>query len=192
MSPNAATLVVIDVQRAFDDPAWGARNNPRAEANIARLLSAWRTAGAPIVHVRHVNESGPGRFSADGPGFAPKPEAREEAGEPVVTKKVNSAFIGTDLQAMLADRGGQVVCVGLTTDHCVSTTVRMAANHGFVTTVVSDATATFARVGPDGRAWTAEEMHGSALASLDDEFATVLTTDQVLGLITSTARPLTV
>lgn len=45
---------------------------------------------------------------------------------------------------------------------------------------MSDATATFERTGPDGRHWTAEDMHASALASLNDEFATVLTTDQVL------------
>jgi nicotinamidase-related amidase len=187
MSPQQATLLVIDVQQAFDDPAWGSRNNPQAEANVARLLAAWRTAGGPIIHVRHVNLDPGGRFFAAAAGFAPKPEAREEAGEAVVTKTVNSAFIGTGLKAILEDRGDSVVCVGITTDHCVSTTVRMASNYGFLTVIVSDATATFERVDADGRSWTAEEMHASALASLNDEFATVLTTDQVL----ATALPFT-
>jgi nicotinamidase-related amidase len=53
---HSATLVVIDVQRAIDDPSWtrwGDRNNPDAEVKIARLLQAWRTSGCPIVHVRH-------------------------------------------------------------------------------------------------------------------------------------------
>lgn len=189
MSPDQATLLVVDVQQAFDDRAWGARNNPQAETNIARLLAAWRAADAPIIHVRHVNLDASGRFSAGAVGFAPKPEAEEWPGEALVTKTVNSAFIGTDLREMLLDRGGSVVCVGITTDHCVSTTVRMAANYGFATTVVSDATATFERVGPDGRSWTAEEMHASALASLNDEFATVLTTDEVLSTATPTTRP---
>lgn len=180
MSVVPATLLVIDVQQAFDDPSWGARNNPEAEANVARLLAAWRARGDPIVHVRHFNETTSGRFTRDGTGFRPKPEAQDLQGERVILKKVNSAFVGTDLRDVLDANGGGVVCVGITTDHCVSTTVRMAANYGFATTVVSDATATFERIGPDGRRWTAELMHDSALASLNEEFAIVLSTDQVL------------
>ena len=180
MPPVPSTLVIIDVQQAFDDPAWGARNNPDAEVNVARLLTAWRQAGWPLVHVRHANDGPVGRFRRQVSGFQPKPDARELPGELVMVKTVNSAFIGTDLRNVLTAHGGEVICVGLTTDHCVSTTVRMAANYGFATTIVSDATATFDRVGPDGQRWTAEEMHDSALAGLNDEFAAVRTTDQVL------------
>jgi len=180
MNRDTGTLVVIDVQRAFDDPAWGQRNNPQAEANVARLLSSWRERGAPVIHIRHIDEQADGGFSAGAPGHLAKPEAEELPGELVLTKSVNSAFIGTDLRGILARLGGGVVCVGITTDHCVSTTVRMSANYGFATTVVSDATATFERRGPDGRHWTAQQMHDSALASLNDEFARVAATDELL------------
>lgn len=180
MDRDIGTLVVIDVQRAFDDPAWGKRNNPQAETNIARLLSSWRERGAPVIHVRHVSEQEDGRFSVGSPGHLAKPEAEERRGEPVLTKTVNSAFIGTDLRGMLERLGGGVVCVGITTDHCVSTTVRMSANYGFATIVVSDATATFERRGPDGRHWPAQQLHDSALASLNDEFARVAATDELL------------
>ena len=101
--------------------------------------------------------------------------------EPVITKQVNSAFIGTDLERRLHDQGiTQVVIVGLTTIHCVSTTARMAGNLGFETVVISDATAAFDRTGTDGQQFPAQLVHDVALAELHGEFATVIDTDRVL------------
>lgn len=178
---RAVALLVIDVQHAFDDPSWGRRNNPGAERNVARLLDAWRAAGEPVVHVRHRSEEDGGLFSPGTPGFEIKSEALPLPGEPLVTKTVNSAFIGTGLEELLHRQGvHDVVVCGLTTDHCVSTTARMAGNLGFATSVVRDAAATFERTGPDGRAWSAEDMHDSALASIHNEFAEVVATDEVL------------
>jgi nicotinamidase-related amidase len=179
--PLNAALLVIDVQKAFDHPTWGQRNNPEAEANVARLLNGFRDTGRPVIHIQHRNTS-PGRlFSPGEPGFEVKPEAAPRDGEPVLYKRVNSAFIGTDLEERLRAEGIQsVVVCGITTDHCVSTTTRMAGNLDFDVVVVSDATATFERTGPDGRHWTAEDMHDTALASLNAEFARVETTDLLL------------
>jgi nicotinamidase-related amidase len=101
--------------------------------------------------------------------------------ELVIQKTVNSAFIGTDLELKLRESGiGTIVIVGLTTDHCVATTARMAGNLGFDTYVVSDATATFDRQGPDGRRYGAEEVHAVNLASLNGEFAVVVSSKQLL------------
>lgn len=184
--PADATLLVIDVQKAFDHPRWGPRNNPDAERNVGLLLGAWRDTGRPVIHVNHRNPGPGGLFSTDQPGFEVKPEARPTAFEQVVFKDVNSAFIGTDLEARLRgnDVAHLVVC-GLTTDHCVSTTTRMAGNLGFTTTLVGDACATFARVGPTGRRWTAQDIHESALASINDEFATVIDTKDLLSALSA-------
>jgi nicotinamidase-related amidase len=178
------TLVIVDVQKAFDDPVWGERNNPDAERNVARLLAAWRAAQAPIIHVRH-REPDPAPewhfFHEGDPGFEFKPEAMPLAGEPVLTKGVNSAFIGTDLEERLRAAGANtVVIAALTTDHCGSTTARMSGNLGFETWVVGDACATFDRRGPDGEFFSADLMHRTALASLHDEFADVVTTDEAI------------
>jgi nicotinamidase-related amidase len=177
----APTLLLIDVQRAFDDGSWGPRNNPHAEQRIAEALAAWRVAGAPVIHVRHRSAEPGGSFVPGTPAFDFKPEAEPLEGEPVITKDVNSGFIGTDLEARLHAAGADtVVLAGLTTDHCVSTTARMAANLGFETWVLGDATATHERRAPDGERIDAELMHRTALASLNDEFAEVLPTSDAL------------
>lgn len=179
--PNDAALVLIDVQQGFFDPSWGERNNPEAEANIARLLSAWRQAKRPIVHVHHDSQSPTGCFRPGTPGNLPKVEAEPLPGEPVYHKRVNSGFIGTKLEEDLRAAGIQtLVIVGLTTNHCVSTTARMAGNLGFETFVVSDATATHARATIEGRLRSAQEVHDAALSDLNEEFATIVTTDAVL------------
>ena len=179
--PSNAALISIDVQQGFDDPSWGRRNNPDAERRIAALLAAWRAGSRPVFHVQHHSTSPGGRFRPGTPGFAHKPEAAPLAGEPVIAKTVNSAFIGTDLELRLRAAGiDTLVIVGLTTDHCVSTTTRMAGNLGFTAWIVADATACFERIGPDGRRFSAELMHDAALASLHGEFATVVWTKALL------------
>jgi nicotinamidase-related amidase len=176
------TLLLIDVQQAFDLPDWGPRNNADAEMRVAKLLACWRLSRAPIMHVRHRSTAPQGRFRGDGLQF--KPEAVPKKGEPVIEKTVNSAFIGTDLERRLHAAGTrEVVIAGLTTDHCCSTTARMAANLGFTTYVVGDAMATFARRAPDGGLIDAETIHRTALASLMDEFATALDTERACSFI---------
>ncbi|MEA5450256.1 cysteine hydrolase family protein [Leptolyngbya sp. CCNP1308] len=174
-------LLVIDVQKGLDDPVWGQRNNPQSEANIARLLAEWRDRSLSIVHMRHCSVMPHSPLRPELPGNAYKTEARPLPGEMEFTKTVNSAFIGTGLEPYLRAQGiTALVVAGLTTDHCVSTSVRMAANLGFEVTLVTDATATFERRGHDGTHYAAEAMHAIALASLHGEFCTVQTTEQVL------------
>lgn len=178
---NNAVLVIVDVQKGFDHPRWGKRNNPQAEANIALLLAAWREEGRPVVHVRHdsVEPDSPLRPSQPGNQF--KLEVEPRAGERIESKQVNSAFIGTSLKAYLRQNHFEtVVLVGLTTDHCVSTSARMAGNLGFSPIVIADATATFNRVGYDGQEFSAETVHACALASLHGEFARVMNTAELL------------
>ncbi len=179
--PASAALILIDVQQGFDDPRLGPRNNRDAERHIVSLLTAWRHARRPVIHVQHMSCEPDSPFRLDRPGNAFKAEATPLAGEPVFQKQVNSAFIGTDLESYLRDHGIQdLVLVGLTTDHCVSTSARMAANLGFAVTVVADATATFDRVSYDGSSFDAEQMHRVALASLHSEFATIRQTRELL------------
>jgi nicotinamidase-related amidase len=180
-SPTA--LIIVDVQRAFDE--WEAagkrRNNPDAVARIAELLAAFRAQAAPIFHIRHEGTRPNSSFLPGGSGYAVKDEARERAGEPVIVKRVNSAFIGTDLEARLrAAHIETLVICGATTNHCVETTTRMAGNLGFDARLVRDATWTFDRVGPDGDTHSAEDIHAMTLANLNGEFARIVSAAQAI------------
>jgi nicotinamidase-related amidase len=126
----SAALLVIDVQKAFDDEGfWGRRNNPSCEANVAALIAGW----------------------------------------------------SPDLHGWLSARGiSSVVLCGITTNHCVETTARMAANLGYAVSFVLDATHTFDRAGPDGVVLTAGELARATATSLHGEFASVVSTSEAL------------
>ncbi len=179
--PADAVLLVVDVQKGFDDPIWGRRNNPAAEENISRLLRAWRRTARPVFYIQHLSCRPDSPLRSGSAGSEIKEVVGPAAGEPVISKQVNSAFIGTDLEERLRQSGLQtLVITGLTTPHCVSTTARMASNLGFTTYVVSDATAAFDQVGHDGKLYRAEDLHDTSLAALHEEFATIIETESLL------------
>jgi nicotinamidase-related amidase len=176
-------LLVIDVQRGFDDAAhWGERNNPACEANVETLLALWRRRDWPVVFVRHDSPLPASPLAPSRPGNAFKDVI---TGEPdvLVTKETNSAFYGEpDLHAWLQARdiGALTIC-GITTNHCCETTARMAGNLGYETTFVLDATHTFGRTGPDGVVLSADELARATATNLHGEFARVVTTASLVG-----------
>lgn len=181
-------LVLIDIQEGFNEPVWGERNNPRAEEVMALMLSLWRGNAWPVFHVKHNSRNPHGALHVSSKGNAIMTPVAPMVGEPVIEKEVNSAFIGTQLEGMLRGAGVDVVVlVGLTTPHCVSTTARMAGNLGFEVFVASDATASFELTGPDGRRVDPEAVHYHALASLNGEFATIATAEEILARFQTTA-----
>lgn len=179
-------LLLVDIQKGFEDIAyWGGnRNNPQAEENAAKLLEFWRQRELPIFHIKHNSTNPESRLRPGIPGNEFKEIVMPLAQEPIIEKTVNSAFIGTDLKEKLEAQGIQkLVIVGLTTDHCISTTTRMAGNLGFDAYIISDATATFDKVGANGKKYSAELIHETALASLHEEFATELKMEELLKLL---------
>lgn len=176
-------LLLIDIQKGFlDEKYWGGRrNNKDAEETSGIILKKWRELNLPIFHIRHSSVNPQSNLHESDPGFQFNDHVLPLDDEPVITKNVNSAFIGTDLKERI-DRLGidTLVIVGITTNHCVSTTTRMAGNFGYKTYIISDATAAFDRVGINGEKYDAELIHLTALANLNEEFATVWNSEKLL------------
>jgi nicotinamidase-related amidase len=168
-------LVVVDVQRGFEDPALGPRDNPQAEENVARLIEAWRERGDPIVFVQHDWQGGP--LERGTPGFELKDAV---TGEPDlrIVKDVHSSFHGdVDLDAWLRERGiGAIAVCGIQTNFCCETTARIGSDLGYDVWFVLDATHTFDDTALDGEVVPAAEIARITGMNLQDEFAEVVTT----------------
>jgi nicotinamidase-related amidase len=172
---------LIDVQNGFlESNYWGKSNNLNFEKNIGRLLKIYRELELPVLHVQHLSteEKSPLRPGQSGVEFISGLEPR--FGERIFQKSVNSAFIGTNLEKYLKSKKiKSLTILGFTSDHCVSTTARMAKNLGFEVLIPHDATLTFDRVGHDGTLYSAELVHQVSLASLEKEFAKVLSCGEI-------------
>lgn len=181
-------LLILDVQKGFDDPYWGQRNNPQAEENMASLLVEWRNLNGHVIFSQHlsVQPGSPLHYKNKlGTEFKEIIQPRED--EIVFPKNVNNAFIGTGLEMYLKEQKiKSVLITGLSTQHCVSTTTRMSGNLGYQTYLVSDAIAAFEITDHKAVHHTAEEIHEHELAMLHNEFATIVTTDEVLSQLHTT------
>lgn len=186
---SETALLVIDVQRGVDVLTYyggptGRRNNPDAEQRMLALLAGWRAHDRPVFFSLHDSREpgSPLKLSlptgASKPGFEPRP------GDGVVTKDVNSVFIGTDLEIRLRRAGvSRLVNCGFYTNMCVETTTRQAGNLGFDTYLAHDVCVAANRVGPDGVDHDPERVHEMTVANLHGEFCTTLTTADLLSLL---------
>jgi len=148
---------------------------------VRRLLDRWRSSSRPVIHVRHVSRFPDSTYRDGQEGVEFKEVALPLPGEPVVTKHTPCAFIGTPLEAILRERGiGDIVIAGVITNNSVEATARVAGELGFTTIVASDGTFTFGRADFRGVFRTAEEVHAMSLANLQDEYAHVLATEEII------------
>lgn len=179
-------LLVIDVQMAFVemDHAGKARSTPEAESNIARLLAAFRDAGGRVVHIHHYSHEEGSPFTAGLPGNLVQEFAKPLGGEALYIKHVNSSFISTSLESDLRAVGVEHMAMcDATANQCVESTTRMAGNPGFDALYVADGVWAYGNVGPDGREHSPEDVLSLSLSNLHGEFATVLSTEDILAAL---------
>jgi len=179
-------LLLVDIQKAFLEKDYPGliRNNEHAEFICGKILKKWRTLDLPIIHVRHSSTNPESKLHKSRPGFEFNDYVTPLEAEMVLTKEVNSAFIGTNLENILIKSHiNTLVIVGMTTNHCISTTVRMSGNLGFDTYLISDSTACYNTKGLNGEIIACNTIYNSALASLQEEFATVIDSKELFDIL---------
>jgi nicotinamidase-related amidase len=182
MDLDRAVLLPIDMQTAFDELQWPRRWNRDVDANGLALIGAWRAAKRAIIHVRHDSITPGSTLAAGAPGNSFRPGFGPVDDEALVSKSVNSAFIGTDLDLRLKRLGARrVIVFGITTDMCVSTTIRTGANMGWDMILVPDACDCFDLPAGDGATIRAEDIHAAHVATLGFEFCRTFSTADLAG-----------
>lgn len=178
MTPPA--LLIIDMQKGMRD-SLEPRNNPQAEQRIGELLAAWRQAGWPLVHIRHISRTPGSPFWPGQPGAEFQEALAPLEHEHVVEKNVPDAFIHSGLERWLRVRGvDSVVVCGVSTNNSVEATARTAGNLGLHTRVAADACFAFDKRDFSGALRSAEEVHAMSLGNLHGEYAQVLDVPSIL------------
>lgn len=175
-----AVLLVINAQRGLLGPERG----PLPEevlTTLEALLTRWRREKLPVIHVRHVSEKTGSPFARGSVGAEFLARLAPIEGETVLDKSRSSAWADTPLEAHLEKISrSRLVLTGFTANECIDATARDSSEKGFETVVVSDATATFDLVGPDGQRIRAERVHALTLANLHALYTPVVTSAELL------------
>lgn len=175
-------LLVVDIQGFyFEGGAVPLVGSVPAAEQAGRVLARFRALGWPVVHVQHLPKGveGPGQ-DVEPPTYRIRPEVAPIEGEPVIGKHHANSFRDTPLAATLEELGvTELVVVGMQTHMCVEAATRAAADLGFEVTVVHDACAT-RDLEFKGAIVPAAQVHAAALAALDQTYARVVDTVQLL------------
>lgn len=174
-------LLVIDVQNEYFSPhgQWILPDGRKALEWIQQLLSAFRAAHLPVMHITH-EEPDPNSsvFRTQSLGVEMISEITPLPGEARIVKHVPGAFTRTELETLLHDAGCDTVVVcGFMTHLCCDTTTRQANERGFNVLFASDATAT-RDLELHGKVFASQAIQETTLAVMT-EFATVLSTAEI-------------
>lgn len=190
--PDPATLEGAELERYHAWTPFHQRMDDVVVPNIQRLQAMFRDRGQEVLHARIACHTGDGRdrsLSQKKPGWnnllLPKNEHESQivpaiapvGEEIVVTKTTDSALTGTNLRLILHNMGiTHVVCCGVFTDQCVSSTVRSLADESFDVIVIDDACAA-----------ASDELHVKEVEIINMIYCAVMSVDELAEYLPSPA-----
>ncbi len=175
-------LLIVDIQRDYFPGGEHPLVEPEAAAEAAgRVLGAFREAGDPVLHLKHVWDEPEATYMRPGTDGVEIHAAVEPAeGETVIEKAEPNGFVGTELERELRSRGvEQLVVTGMESSMCVDSTVRAAAELGFEVTVVHDGCAT-SDLEFEGTRVPGASVHAAFMATLAEGYAELHSAEQLL------------
>ncbi|MEO0435942.1 MAG: isochorismatase family protein [Pseudomonadota bacterium] len=172
---NVGPLIVLDVQRAIDQPVWDGKNNPGYLHVVQALLKHWRAQHRPVIHVKHDEANPASTYYTHGPWNAIKDEVAPLENETVVSKSQNCAFIGTELDSQLQTlQAKSFVLVGVVIHNSMDATARAGKALGYEIYLPADGTTAVPVQGRDGKIWDAASVYELSMAILDGEYVQVI------------------
>ncbi|WP_417829773.1 isochorismatase family protein [Thalassospira sp.] len=179
-----SALIVLDVQKAIDDPRWNSKNNPGYANVIAKLLSEFRARNLPVIHVRHEEANPASSFYVNSPGQPFKDEAWPLEGETVIAKQQNCAFVGTSLEKHLHDHSiKRLIFTGVVIHNSMDITIRMAHCLGFENWLVLDATTAIDVTNANGKTFAAQDVFDLYAAVLASEYCHLTNSTDIIAAL---------
>jgi nicotinamidase-related amidase len=183
LDPSRTAVLAIDFQNEYFTGRMPIPDGEKVLANARRLIERADESGMKVYHVQHVMPAGSPVFAVDSETVKIHPDMQPKGNHAVVRKSSVSVFPTTDLDRQLKQAGiDTLIITGLMTHACVAGAARDAVPLGYNIIVANDASATRDLYMAGGRSVSHDALHDAALASIEDTFGDVLTTEQILSL----------
>lgn len=180
---NATALLVVDMQRTFEDEeVWGPRNNPGSEMNIGSLLEAWREQSWPVIYSRTDIDEPDSPLHPGTWGNALAPVLSDDP-DLLVVKSSQSAFYGNpDLHGWLHGHGiASLAVCGAPIHLSLAATARTAKDLGYEVLYVADASHTFDLVASEDNVVSAAQVALTFALSLQAAGCSIVYTSELVG-----------
>ncbi len=183
LDPDKTALLVIDFQKEYFSGRMPIPDGEKALVNAKRLIARADQDGIRVYHVQHVTPAGSPVFAEDSEMSRFHDAIQPSASHAVISKSSVSVFPTTDLDQRLKEAGiDTLIIAGLMTHACVAGAARDAVPLGYSVIVADDACATRDLDMANGNTVSHIALHRAALASIDDTFGDIVTTDRLLAL----------
>lgn len=174
-------LLIIDVQNDYFANGKCQLYKPEAAlCTIRKLLKKFRDQRLPVYYVQHISDIQANIFIPETRGVLIHSEIEPLDTEIVIIKHFPNSFYQTNLHDdLIKNEVTDLIVCGMMTHMCIDTTVRAAKDYGYKIKLISDGCAT-KDLDWNGVKILADTIQNVFMASLNQKFADVITSDELL------------